>query len=64
MTFSFRTVVLTTAACLAASSFWAQSESEAESMPADSSKVYVIVEQVPIGGSCGVLTGKEAGTCT
>ena len=33
-------------------------------MPAGSSKVYDIVEQVPIWGSCGELTGKEAETCT
>ena len=64
MTPFFRTVFLTTAVCLAASSFWAQSESEAESLPADSTKVYDIVEQVPIWGSCSELTGKEAETCT
>ena len=33
-------------------------------MPVDSSKVYDIVEQVPIWGSCGELTGKESETCT
>ena len=33
-------------------------------MPTDSTKVYDIVEQVPVWGSCGALTGQEAETCT
>ena len=30
-------------------------------MPADSTKVYDIVEQVPVWGSCGALTWKRGG---
>ena len=55
---------LTVAMLQGAMSFWAQSGVDSSSPSADSSKVYDIVEQVPIWGSCGELTGKEAETCT
>lgn len=61
MTFSIR-AFLTASAFLGASCLWAQAEPGSSS--ADSSKVFDIVEQVPIWGDCGELTGKAAETCT
>ena len=63
MTFSIQPF-LTSAAFLLASCLSAQTEAEPESVPSDSTKVYDIVEQVPVWGSCVELTGKEAETCT
>ena len=63
MTFSIQPF-LTSAAFLLASCLSAQTEAEPESVPSDSTKVYDIVEQVPVWGSCVELTGNEAETCT
>ena len=63
MTFSIQPF-LTSAAFLLASGLSAQTEAEPESVPSDSTKVYDIVEQVPVWGSCVELTGNEAETCT
>ena len=63
MTFSIQPF-LTSAAFLLASCLSAQTEAEPESVPSDSTKVYDIVEQVPVWGSCVELTGKEVETCT
>lgn len=63
MTFSIQPF-LTSAAFLLASGLSAQTDAEPESVPSDSTKVYDIVEQVPVWGSCVKLTGKEAETCT
>ena len=63
MTFSIQPF-LTSVAFLLASCLSAQVEAEPESVPSDSTKVYDIVEQVPVWGSCVELTGSEAETCT
>lgn len=55
---------LTVAMLQGAMPFWAQSGVDSSSPSADSSKVYDIVEQVPIWGSCSELIGKEAEACT
>jgi len=47
MTFSIQPF-LTSAAFLLASCLFAQTESKPESVPSDSTKVYDIVEQVPV----------------
>lgn len=55
---------LAAAIFLTAPSLCAQTEAKSDALPVDSTEVYDIVEQVPIWGSCGALTGQEAETCT